>query len=175
MKKIIAFFTNIRLVKILTVFLAGILLLVSTACNNDSSLQAKAPDYHSPDLYQPKVYDRNPKNSQGGMNNFSDVDPRTDTRDIDIKAKQLTKNAERNVIDMTDDLSTNTQRTLDKKGENLEQFGKDIKQGTRQVGENIKENVRDIGEGTKRGISNLKENARTAPEDLKNRGIESRS
>jgi gas vesicle protein len=168
MKKIIAFFTNIRLGKILTVFLAGILLLVSTACNNGSSLQAKAPDYHSPDLYQPKIYDRNPKNSR-------DVDPRTDTRDIDIKAKQLVKNAERNVIDMTDDLGTNTQRTLDKKGENLEQLGKNIKEGTQQVGENIKENVRDIGEGTKRGISNLKENARTAPEDLKNRGVESRN
>lgn len=173
----------------LTVFFAGVLLFVSTACSSDRNLQARNPnsvshgyyqtqpvdrkDYLSRDLYQPKTYERNPKDSQG-MNNYSDVDPRANTRDAERKAQQLVKGANRNIIDMSKDVQTNSDRILSKKGENFEQLGKNIQEGTKQTSQNIKENIRDIGEGTKRGLSNIKENIRNAPEDLKEKAFETR-
>jgi hypothetical protein len=174
MKKLIASFIHIRIGKVIAVFLAGILLLVSTACSGDNSLQAKTSDYPTPEVYPPKIYDRNPQNYQDGMNNLSDVDPRADMRDINRKSKQLIKDAERDVIGTNDNYRKNTQQLLDKTVRNPEELKQNIKQGTQEFGKYIKENVRDIGDGTKRGIDNIKENARTAPEELVNRGVETR-
>ncbi|NJL09480.1 MAG: hypothetical protein HC908_02440 [Calothrix sp. SM1_7_51] len=154
MKRMITFFQNIRLSQVLSILLAVSLLFVSTACStpNNNDLQSKAPtpnnlqlqegntEYHSRDLYEPKVYDRNPSGVPGGMNNFKDTDPRTDTKDADKQAKFLKDNAARNI---------NQNRA-----ENIEQLGENIKQGGRKIGEGIKEQSEEVAGRTKEGFPN---------------------
>jgi len=123
MKKLIASLKRMPLRQILTVFLAGIALLVNTACS-----QPKAQAYDDtmkglPGRVEPEVSEsaRIKPTPRKQMNAYSDVDPRVRTTGAEEKAQELVENAERNVIDQTADVGTNTRRILDKKGENLDQ------------------------------------------------------
>lgn len=185
MKPMIAFFKNIRLSQIFSVFLAVSLLFVSTACStpNNSNLQSKVPtpnnlqlegkntEYHSRDLYEPQVYDRNPSGVPGGMNNFKDTDPRTDTSGADKQAKFLRDNAARNI-------NENRAESLQQLGENAKQkapaIGEGIKEQTQNVGEGAKEGFYQFGKNVQKGIDNVKENIQSAPEDLKYKAQETR-
>jgi len=61
------------------------------------------------------------------MNEFSDVDPRAKKPERLRQTRQASQeNAERNVIDQTSNVGENTKRILDKKGENAEDFGKNL-------------------------------------------------
>jgi len=171
MKKVISWLKSANIGKIFTVFAAGILLFVSTACN---SVQAKTAD-------QPKTADRVreevPSGAitneyKGGMNSYSNVDPRFDESGSRAKAKQLIDKTERQVIDMTDDVGTNTKRILDKKGENAEHFNQNVKISSDRAGDKAKDSAKDFAEGTRKGTQNIKENTRNAGDDaaLKNSG-----
>ncbi|MEO0838349.1 MAG: DUF6658 family protein [Cyanobacteria bacterium J06643_5] len=151
MNKIFSTLRKIQIKQILTACVLGILLFVTQAC---SSVDAKAPD--SP--------------YEGGMNMHSDVDPRSKGAEAaaKIKARGLKDNAEANVIDQSGSLIGNTRRTLDKKAENLEDFGKNVKEGARYVGNGTQENAEDFAEGTKRGFRNIKENTSDALDSLTN-------
>jgi hypothetical protein len=77
------------------------------------------------------------------MNEFSDVDPRTKQAGAAAdKAAALKENAERNVIDQTSNVGENTRRILDKKGENAEDLGKNL----RQSAENTKYKAQDTAD-----------------------------
>ncbi|MEB3337308.1 MAG: DUF6658 family protein, partial [Leptolyngbyaceae bacterium] len=179
MKRLISVFKNIYLSRVLPVLFAGILLFSATACGGDR-VQARTttsgPEQGIPG-HKAQPY-------EGGINGYSDIDPRTRTRASELKAKRLQEKTERNVIDMGDDLERNTRRTLDKKAENLDQFGKNLKQDSKTLGrkanraaddlektaDQIKENTRqagkDITQGTQQAAENIQENLKAAGKDL---------
>jgi|GEM_PF-2307059 len=122
MNTIITFVQKLRLARIVVIFLAGIVLLVSTACS--SPLIAKTPNPIDENTQSSSMYDRNEnvdkliKESykteapQGGMNNHQDVDPRQNTSESQAKAKQLIKQAQKNVQQGTRNTNETVQDTL---------------------------------------------------------------
>ncbi|MEO8891279.1 MAG: DUF6658 family protein [Coleofasciculaceae cyanobacterium] len=125
---------NIRLDRILTAFMVGILMFVSTACSNGA--QAKTADQIKEEVPSSAVTNE----YKGGMNDYSDVDPRRNTTEAKTKAKALVDNAKRN--------------TTEKIVDSPQQLGDRVKGVGNKVGDaigNIKENASDT-------IGDLKEN-----------------
>jgi len=164
MKKISAWLNNIRPVKILTVFLAGIFIFLTQACG-DPGMAKQPQQSESPytKRYDP-TKDYPLSSPAGGMNNFSDVDPRA-------------KGTEKATNDRSDALSKNTQRRIDEKGiDSPGQYGQNYKEGTpfgervKNLGEDVGGSAGEVGEGvakgTKRGIENIKQNTQNAVQDL---------
>lgn len=188
MSKIFAWVKKIKLSQILMTFLAGALLVVSTACNS-GSVQATTPNTRPevPSGVQPdkraKLGEDNPRPEvpeeaitnrfeKGTMNDFSDLDPRAkNVEQAANKAEALKQNAERNVIDQTGNLGENTKRILDKKGENAEDFGKNVRENTESAKEKIQGTVEDFARGTKQGTENIKDNTYDATKGV-NRAAE---
>lgn len=141
MNKLFTWLKKIRLAQVLTVFLAGVLLIVSTACNGAANARSDANTLREEVPGSAVTNQR-----EGGMNNYSDIDPRMDASKVGAKSKALIDKTERNVIDQTDDLGTNTKRILDKKGENLEQFGQNAKEDAAGFGDKA-QNVVDSAAG----------------------------
>lgn len=143
---------------VLTVVLAGLLVLTSTACSNAGTTQARttAGD-RSPNVPgQVQPY-------EGGMNNFRDVDPtRQSTSGPDAKAKALVDNARRNInekgIDSVDQYVENY-RTGTPLGERTRRVGQDIRRGA----ENITEDAQNIGD---KGSKNLQRNLERTPGEV---------
>ncbi|MEH2177404.1 hypothetical protein [Nostoc sp.] len=165
MKKAMTWLRNIRPLKILTVFLAGIFLFLTQACGAPGvASQPPQPGYQAPNVERSDSTKDYPLNSPaGGMNNFSDVDPRAiDEKAANDRAKALVKNAQSNI----------DRKGIDSPG----QYGENYKQGT-PLGERVKNLGEDIGssaeevrkglvKGTQRGIENLKGNTQNAAEDV---------
>ncbi|WP_193199621.1 hypothetical protein [Nostoc sp. MG11] len=166
MKKISAWLNNIRPVKILTVFLAGIFIFLTQACGDPGiAKQPPQPDAQSPytKRYDP-TKDYPLSAPAGGMNNFSDVDPRA-------------RGTEKAANDRSEALSKNAQRNVEEKGsDSREQYGRNFKEGTplgervKNLGEDVGSSAGEVGEGvakgTKRGIENIKQNTQNAAQDL---------
>jgi hypothetical protein len=164
MKKAMNWLKSIRPLKILTVFLAGMFIFLIQACG-DRGIAKEPPQAESPYLerYDP-TKDYPLSSPAGGMNNFSDVDPRAK---LDEKAAN----------DRGDALAKNAQKNIDQKGiDSPDQYGQNYKQGTpfgervKNLGEDIGSSANELGEGvakgTKRGIENLKGNTQNAAEDV---------
>ncbi|MCC5641813.1 hypothetical protein LC607_02320 [Nostoc sp. CHAB 5824] len=166
MKKAMNWLKSIRPLKVLTVFFAGIFLFLTQACGGPG-VATQPPQADDQPAYT-KRYDPTkdyPLSSPaGGMNNFSDVEPRgrADEKAANDKADALAKNAQRNV----------EQKGID----SPEQYGRNYKQGT-PLGERVKNLGEDIGssaeevrkgvvKGTQRGIENIKGNTQNAAEDV---------
>jgi hypothetical protein len=163
MNKVMSFVKQYRLGQLVVVFFAGIVLLLSTACTPRTDMQAKIPapnssgtggTYNERVGQQTELYDPI-QERKGGMNEYSDVDPRVNKKGVNAKATGLVKNAEDNVDRV----------------QNPKEFAEDYRQGT-PVGErtrNIVDRVtdatqntaEDVAKGTQRGVENLKDNART--------------
>lgn len=189
MSKIIDWVKKIKLSQIVVTFLAGVLLIVSTACNG--SVQANTPGgatrQEVPSGTQPtgKVTpgQKNPRPEvpgeattnrfeKGTMNEFSDLDPRAKNVDeVSRKAEALKQNAERNVIDQTGNLGDNTKRILDKKGENAEDFGKNVQRNAENAKDKLQGTAEDLKRGTQKGTENIKDNTADATKGV-NRAAE---
>ncbi|MBN3927976.1 hypothetical protein [Nostoc sp. NMS4] len=165
MKKAMTWLKNIRPLKVLTVFLAGVFLFMAQACGA-TGVAAQPPQSASqaPNIERSDSTKDYPLNSPaGGMNNFSDVDPRAvDEKAANDRAEALVKNAQKNI----------DQKGIDSK----EQYGRNFQQGT-PLGERVKNLGEDIGssadelreglvKGTQRGIENIKGNTQNATEDV---------
>lgn len=165
MKKAMNWLKNIRPLKVLTVFLAGIFLFLTQACGDPGvATQPPKPEAQSPysKRYDP-TKDYPLSSPAGGINNFSDVDPRAK----DEKAAN----------DRGDAMAKNAQRNVEQKGaDSPEQYGENYKQGT-SLGGRVKNLGEDIGssaeevrkglvKGTQRGIENIKGNTQNAAEDV---------
>ncbi|MFN6484050.1 MULTISPECIES: hypothetical protein [unclassified Nostoc] len=166
MKKAMNWLKNIRPLKVLTVFLAGIFLFLTQACGAPG-IATQPPQPQDQPGYT-KRYDPTkdyPLSSPaGGMNNFSDVEPRG-------------KVDEKSATDRADALAKNAQKNIDQKGiDSPEQYGENYKQGTpfgqrvKNLGEDIGSSADEVREGvvkgTQRGIENLKGNTKNAAEDV---------
>jgi flagellar biosynthesis/type III secretory pathway protein FliH len=175
MKRLINWFKNVRPLKVLSVFLAGMFLILTQACNRPT-IAGQPPQPGAESGYaQPgaesrytqrqdptKAYNLNAP--EGGMNNFSDVDPRA-------------KSFEKSAINRAEDLSRNAERNINQKGiDSTEQYARNYRQGT-PLGERVKNLGEDIGssaqgtaegvaKGTQRGIENIKENTGNAAQNL---------
>lgn len=190
MNKLVAFVKKLRLGQILVTCMAGILLFVSTACSG-GPVQAKTPDSDVVTGRRQRVPagelavpgQKNPRPEvpggtmtspdrgvinrfQGGptMNEFSDVDPRASDLEkaANRKADTLIENAQRNVIDQTSNVGENTKRILGKKGENAEEIGANLKRNADNAQEKAKGTAGDLSRGTKRGTENIKDNTSDA-------------
>jgi hypothetical protein len=165
MKKVMTWLKNIRPLKVLTVFLAGIFLFMTQACGAPGiATQPPQPGEQAPNVkrYDP-TKDYPLSSPAGGMNNFSDVDPRAkDEKAANDRADALAKNAQKNI----------EQKGIDSK----EQYGRNFQQGT-PLGERVKNLGEDVGssadelregvvKGTQRGFENLKGNTKNAAENV---------
>jgi hypothetical protein len=142
-------------------FLAVVLLVSTTACNGSTpTTKVDRPNLANPtaskvtELYKPIAP------PAGGMNNYSDVDPRMDTSEAKAKTNRLIKK--------TDDLQnagTNPfkqiRKQLDNKGipERVEAASKDLNRSTKQTAD-------DVAKGTQKGFNNLKENTQSFKDDV---------
>lgn len=188
MSKIFAWVKKIKLSQIVMTFLAGVLLIVSTACNG--SVQATTPGAGTrqevPSGTQPNgnvTSGKNPRPEvpkeattnrfeKGTMNEFSDLDPRAkNVEQAANKAEALKQNAERNVIDQTGNVGENTKRILDKKGENAEDFGKNVQRNAESAKDKLQGTAEDLKRGTQKGTENVKDNTYDATKGL-SRGAE---
>jgi len=169
MKRLISVLKKIRLNQVLAMVLAGVLMLSTAACSGGAQARessgGQGRDSNSPAQGIPG---HRQQNYQGGMNGYSDTDARYN-KGVQAKssaqAKGLVDNAERNVIDQTDDVGTNTKRILDKKGENLDQLGDNLKRDTKsfdkkadRVTSNVKgqaDNIRDDAKSAGKGLSKV--------------------
>ncbi|HIK04661.1 MAG TPA: hypothetical protein IGS40_08100 [Trichormus sp. M33_DOE_039] len=166
MKRVINWLKNLRPLKILTVFLAGIVLLTAQACNRPGiAAQPPQPSAQSPNIerYDPtKSYPLNAP--QGGMNNFSDVDPRAraEEKAAEARAKALRDMAKRNVeekgVDSTEQYVRNYRQGTP--------FGERVKNLGEDVGSSAEEVRQGVVKGTQRGLENIKENTQNAAEDV---------
>lgn len=152
MNRLISAFKRTNLFRVVTVFLAGVLVFFTTACSGGA--QAKAID-KNPRPEVPGGAVTSPY--EGGMNSFSDVDPRADDSGASAKAKGLIDNAEAN---------------LEKRADSPEKYVSNYKSGTpiqervenlvKNVTEPTKESAEDLAKGTQRGVRNVKENTQNA-------------
>jgi len=148
MNKIFSTLRKIQIKQVITACVLGMLLFVTQAC---SSVDAKTPD----------------SGYQGGMNQYSDVDPRSKGAEATakMKAKGFKDSAEVNVLDQSDSLIDNTRRNLNNKA-NLEDLGQNAKESGRYAVDKTQEKAENFAEGTKRGIRNIKENTSDAFDSL---------
>jgi gas vesicle protein len=151
------------LVKVAMSFFAVILLVTTTGCNGTNMASKVAPLTNSDnpalgkvtELYKPIVP------AEGGMNNYSDVDPRMDKSEAKAKADRL--------IDKTDKLQRDVTNPFKQLGKKLDEKGlpERIEDTSKQLTRSAKETADDVVEGTKRGYGNLKENTSTFKDDVK--------
>ncbi|MBD2436107.1 DUF6658 family protein [Nostoc sp. FACHB-110] len=166
MKKVINWLKNVRPFKVLSVFLAGMFLILTQACSGANATQpSQQPGAESAytKRYDPtKEYNLN--TPEGGMNNFSDNDPRA-------------KNFEKAAQNRAEDLSRNAERNINEKGiDSPEQYARNYRQGTpfpervknlgEDIGSSAQETAEGVAKGTKRGLENLKDNTSDAAQNL---------
>lgn len=117
MRKLIKIFKSINLRKVVTVFLAGSLILISTACNQGNVAQAEGQEYtKATKQAKSNDYDEYDANQsfKGGMNGYND-DRRYDSETA-AKAKTLVDTAKRRKADDLGDFADNvTERAINGK------------------------------------------------------------
>lgn len=167
MKKAMTWLKNIRPLKVLTVFFAGIFIFLTQACGDPGvATQPAQPDAQSPYSKQYDPTKNTPLSSPaGGMNNFSDVDPRAkDEKAANDRGDALAKNAQKNVeqkgIDSREQYMKNYQEGTPL-GERMKNLGEDINSSAEEV-------RKGVVKGTQRGIENIKGNTQNAAEDTQN-------
>jgi hypothetical protein len=139
-------------------FLAISLLVTTTACNGTEVASKTNLDNPPPgkitELYKPITPE------VGGMNNYSDVDPRVDTSKPDGKADRLIKQAkdlERKDTNPFDQIK----KQFDRKG-----IPERVGDTADSVGQSAKETAEGLSAGTRKGFENVKENAKSFKDDV---------
>lgn len=171
MKKAINWLKNFRPLKIVTVFVLGFVLLFTQACSNATAAQPSPQKGESAYIQRNDPTKEYPLNSpRGGMNNFSDVDPRGEAgeKTAETRAKGLRDNSKRNIDEKG---ATSIGKYVDnaREGTPLQQKGIGLDD---QIGSSTEELTTGVVKGTQRGIENIKENFSNAGDDLARKGRE---
>lgn len=141
--------------------LAVVLLVTTTACNGAETNAKVAPTQTTnprpgkiTELYKPIAP------PAGGMNNYSDVDPRQNTSEADAKAKQL--------IDKTESLTKGGTNPFKQLGKQLDDKGIPERAGetAEKINRSAKETADDVAKGTRKGYENVKENTKSFKDDV---------
>ncbi len=182
MKNVLSFFNLKSFYRVVISCLAVVFLVINTACSSPEVAATGGlptgshPSGQSPDL--PNLYDPLTP-PQGGMNNYKDVDPRTNTSDANSKADRLINNAEfkqkagnnpikavrkelnkKGLQDRAEDLSDDIGRSAQKKADK-------VSQGTKRGLDNIQDNTKSFADDVSSGADDLGRNAKGKVEDLK--------
>lgn len=172
MSKLFGWVKNIRFDRIVTAFLVGILLFVSTACKGSAS--AKTADQIKQEVPSSAVTNE----YKGGMNDYSDVDPRANIKGAKAKAKGLLDNAQRNIndksIDSTDQYVENY-RSGTPLGERVKRIGEDIGESAQNLKEDVSKGTQEnyqrakarVPEATKKVTGAFKEGTENAQDTAK--------
>lgn len=160
MNTLTSWLKNIRLDRILTAFLIGILMFVSTACNN--GVQAKTADQIREEVPSSAVTNQ----YKGGMNDYSDVDPRKNTTEANTKAKALVDNAKKNIDEKSVD--------------SLDQYGRNYRSGTplgervKRIGEDVGDSVENVKEKVSKGTQKNLRQTQNLADDVKDKAIDTK-
>lgn len=163
MNRVISWVKSIRWDRIVTACLVGLLMVVSTACSGNAS--AKTPDgARTADQIRQEVPSGAVTNRyEGGMNDYSDVDPRKSTSQAKAKAKGLVDNAQRNI----------NEKSIDSPEQYVENYrnGAPLGERVKNIGENIGKAAGDVGEqaskGARENAANVREAAQSGAENTK--------
>jgi hypothetical protein len=168
MKRIMAWLKQIRIAQVLTVFMAGILLFVSTACSGAVSAQ-------SSDQLREEVPSQGVENNpyEGGMNDYSDVDPRRDIQEQQSKAQKLEETAQKNLkkaVDSPEQYGENYQEGAPIT-ERVKNLGEDISESAQKAAEDVtqgaQKNAEKVKEGAQEATKNVSENVQSTAESAK--------
>jgi hypothetical protein len=169
MKNLISMLRRIALKKVVAAIALGIFFFTGINLGSANAVSGGSDQAYKssqdPSIYESKVLDDDSTNvpTQRGMNGFSDVDPRMDTRGIERKAEFLKENAERNIGNRTGNVAESARRVADDASDKLDDLDtQDIKEGSRRIAQRAQSGVDRIREGTKKGAENVKENAQDA-------------
>jgi hypothetical protein len=148
---IVSAFRRLRLQQLFIAGLAGLILMLNTACNPGSPKVSGEGSYEVGKKNPTELYDTNqPK--EGGMNVFSDTDPRQKTKGLDAKAKSRVDQAESNIQ------KSSTPKEFAEEYRKGTPFGERVRNITDSVGDAAKDTTEDATEGAQRGARNLKAN-----------------
>jgi hypothetical protein len=136
-----------------------VILVTITACNG-SEATSKAnlgnpPSGTITELYKPITPE------VGGMNGYSDIDPRVDTSKVDAKAERLMKKAKSSQGKDINPLEQ-IKKEFDRKGIN-ERIGDTAD----SVSQSAQETIDGISKGTRKGFANVKENTESFKDNIK--------
>ncbi|MCA1991075.1 MAG: hypothetical protein LDL41_03375 [Coleofasciculus sp. S288] len=153
MNRLITWVKSIRLDRILTVFFFCFLLFVTTACSGKVSAKT-ADGVRTADQIRQEVPEGAVTSPyKGGMNDYSDVDPRQSTSAAEAKAKGLLDKTERN---------------LEKRVDSREQYVENYREGAplgervRRLGENVGEAAENVRKEAAKGAQENAQNAKQA-------------
>ncbi len=155
---IASFFKQVRVERILVVLAAGFVMLVSTACQPPAPVSSGQGSYHEKvganqptELYDPI------EQREGGMNVYSDTDPRYQRRDLGNEIEGRVYKAKENLNRSIDDAGDYARNY--REGAPL---GERVRNITDNVGKTVDKVTDEVSEGTERGSRNLKVNASRA-------------
>jgi gas vesicle protein len=157
MKKLVEFIRSINIRKILTVFMVGCLLAVSTACNQDTVGRTDMKTGSRSDATKSTMsssYDQYDANQeyQGGMNGYND-DRRYDyDAGAAAKAKTLVDTAKRRQVDNVGDYVENV---TDRAKSNVKQAKREVPRTLKENQENAVDYVQDRSQNLKRNLSKV--------------------
>lgn len=159
MSNLINYLQQFRLTRIVLSVLVGGILLLGTACNPSSPNVSGTGSYQEGRKPQTELY-RTIQPDEGGMNRYSDTDPRSNTSGVSNKAKQMIKNSERNLSKVQ-----NSEELADeiKTARPFKEGGKDV---TERISDTVEGLKQDISEGTQRGMKNLQRNSSQAAQGV---------
>jgi hypothetical protein len=149
------------LYRVVISFLAIVFLVVNTACSstevaatNDLPIGSH-PSGQTPNLYDPL------SPPQGGMNNYKDVDPRTDVSDAEAKADRLIKNANSQQKGGKNPVKE-VRKELDKKGpqDRAADLSKDVSRSAQNKAD-------EVSKAAKKGLGNVQQNTKSFADDVR--------
>ena len=158
MSNLIRVIKSINIRQVLTVFLAGSLLIFSTACSQGNIAQAGGKEYTETakramsDTYDD--YDAN-QEFKGGMNGYND--DRRYNGDTAAKVKSLVDTAERRKADNLGEFADNIGNRA----------GDNIDKARRGIPREVKDNLQDAKEDISRRTDRLQKNVSKVPEETK--------
>lgn len=158
MNRLTVFLKKLRLGQILTVFLAGILVLVSTACTRTDVMATKTAIPTADQIREEVPSGAVTSQYKGGMNDYSDVDPRDQNLSTAEAKAQLLKEQAQHRLDYksSNNVGENLRRVGDEGPDKLNRIGSKVNEDVRAA----KRNAEEFGENTKKGLANIKENTR---------------
>ncbi|EAW33299.1 hypothetical protein [Lyngbya sp. PCC 8106] len=159
-RRLIDAIKSISFKSVLTVVLAGVLVIVTTACNSNPPAPkiTGSGEYHSSKGQDKELYAPVQSKKSDGMYPYEDMDSSASTR-TERKAKELVENAKKNVskVNSPQEFAQNF-----KEGTPLDERVKNLSE---DVGESAKQLTEDVASGTKRNARQLKENTQNAVEN----------
>jgi hypothetical protein len=183
MKKLISLLKSLQVPKILISGLAISFLVLNTACSqpNVSAIDSDTrvlPAATSPSVSSPsredvdaapagqvtELYDTI-QPELGGMNNYSDVDPRQDTSEAARKAKQLSQNARRQQAQG----ANNPREAIDEVKKELDRksIGERAQDFSNNVSSSAQKKTDELSKATQKGMKNISNNTRKFDDSAK--------